>query len=326
MNNENLHIKRLEEKGIIIEDIYKNNFKKFIRYSDGRRIDHIQDCSRFMKKYYYNNKLLYKTNKFHKNFKYTINEINEDNKIKCANCNTIDNLKNFYDGCIYCGMNLNTDFVYKKYDIHMINDIINMNLYRLILIAISIIIIFVINVLKPFKLENLLYSIIAFPILILFIYIISMIIISPIVIIKNKNNKCFFSKNFINKKIDINKVISSIHYELNNYYYSNSNYIDLIDYDIIRYKEFNDLEINNQISISVSFVVREYYFKDGKLKKNITNKTMKLIKNDNMRQIDNRFISVCKECGADLDLTRNYCDYCGTQYIKSSYYKVTSIE
>ena len=116
-------LERLNEKHIVIEEIYLDRNKKLIRRTDGKKLDQINFAPLITKKYYYNNKCIHKEKGFDKNSYYTFNTYNEDTKVKCPNCGSDGNIDEFYESCPYCSTEFNIDYKLKRYNFNTIKDL-----------------------------------------------------------------------------------------------------------------------------------------------------------------------------------------------------------
>ena len=114
-----LHYKRLKQKNIIIEDVFKkeqyiDDKKKdlvFIRTSNGEKHDVVEDARRSEKRYLYNGKCLYCEKNWDKSLRYTfLQKKNENDQIVCLNCGHVLEGDEIYYGCQYCGSIFNFEY------------------------------------------------------------------------------------------------------------------------------------------------------------------------------------------------------------------------
>ena len=312
------HIDRLNEKGIIIEDIFLKKGKKFIRKSDGSILDQIYNATRIEKKYYYNNKCIYKERDFDKDTNYTFATYNKNDKINCPNCGNKGTIKEFYDGCPFCGTEFNIDYGLKRHNINPIKDFINFKLFKFIVILIAIIFTLYINIKENLISENLFLNIIYSPLMLFASYFLCSIFLLPIGIINSIRFSYKESKNITDGNIKRNKIISCLNSELNHYYYNSEEYDNLIDFDIVRYYYIYDKRIDNELYADIKFKIRKYYFKNNKIVKDIKKIIVRLKYNDTNKTPKSHNIIKCINCGASMDVTKNKCEYCGTPTPKIS--------
>ena len=105
-------LKRLEEKGIVIETLYYNvnqtKGKIYTRATDGKILDNVTDKAIKEKRYFKNDGCIYREDNFNPRIHYTIKTYqNEDEDIKCPNCGNRGKVKDFIDNCPYCNTNFN---------------------------------------------------------------------------------------------------------------------------------------------------------------------------------------------------------------------------
>ena len=112
--SENFQYKRLKEFGINIKTKYFVGNNIYERNTDASINDDIISGIRCEKEYYVANKLVHKENDFDSRIEYTfISKKMENKKYKCLNCGMQSKLKDFVDGCSYCGTYYNIDYTNK---------------------------------------------------------------------------------------------------------------------------------------------------------------------------------------------------------------------
>ena len=99
---EKLHKERLEEKNIVIEDMFSRHGEILVRSTDGQRNDNVVNCPRIEKRYFHNNEFIYSEKKFDKNATYTFYFGNDEDPLSCPNCGYKGKVKDFNDGCPFC--------------------------------------------------------------------------------------------------------------------------------------------------------------------------------------------------------------------------------
>lgn len=312
------HIDRLNEKGIVIEDVFVKKGREMVRISDGSRLDQVYNASRKLKKYYYNGKCIYKEKNFDKNSNYTFATYNKNDLINCPNCGVSGPIKNFYEGCPYCDTSFNIDYGLKRYNFNSAKELFNSKMFKIIVIVLAILLPFIINYIKTYDLKTALLSILMFPISWFISYFLCCMLYGPILFIKVILNTYQESKNIKNGKFERKKIINSLNYELNNFYYNDIRYNDLIDYDIIEYYFIFDKEINNETYIDIKCKIRKYYFVNKKIKKKTKKEKIRLKYNNLENNNHTRNIVKCTGCGASIDVTKSFCEYCNTKVPKIS--------
>ncbi len=287
------------------------------RNSDNSYCDDIANGIICEKDYFFNNKLLKKETIFDSRIEYTfVNKENNDKDFECVNCGNKSKMKDFIDGCPYCGTYYNIDYKDKdlggKYHYDLV---IRKKTYRIITLVVDIIIsillsfIFIKLTSRTFNNYDIskifIYGIILAIVLYYFFYIIDgYIILEPIKKYKNKQNekqKLFWDKTKIDKK----KFYNNLNYELTTKYCFDKN---IIDYDILDYLEFKEI---TKDKISVKLDIRLIYLKNGRIVSDYQEEVLYLNRNNQVLKINNGTnYHKCPNCGASIDITKGHCDYC----------------
>lgn len=305
-------IDRLNEKGIIIEDIFLRYDKKFIRKSDGSRLDQVFNASRIQKKYYYNNKCIYKEKNFNKNSNYTFATYSKDNKLVCPNCGNEGNSNEFFEGCPYCDTSFNIDYQLKRYNFNPIKDTFDIRWFKFITGVVAIIMPIVLNYIVNKDWRIALLTILLFPISYTLTYFILSLLLAPFIFVNGIITTYRESSKIRNGEIDRNKIINSLVYELKQYYFNDKKYKDLIDFDILTYYYIYTKTINNELYVEIKYKIRKYYFKNKRINKKIN--VEKVMLKYNNKHIDKKNnIIMCDNCGASIDITKKHCEYCNTK-------------
>lgn len=294
---------RLSNKNIVIETFYKSfSNNQYIKSSDGLLIEPIHYCWISEKRYFYNNKFLYRIKNFSKEILYDYEEYKDENEIiKCPNCGAEQKAKNCIDGCPYCHSNFNFGInnVYsnsiKLYGSHYYN------YYNLIIIFV------VLSVL--FFLYAILGSIV--PLILILIFIILILVLYNLdkkaVVRRNEQIKNNIILNLDDKEKNV--FFSNLYTELISIFYSNK-YDDIIDFDIINFDNINQIN-DNEIRCIIK--LRIVYFKNEKIFIEEKNYQIELFRIDNnTTEIENESYQVidCPSCGNSINIMDDACEYC----------------
>ncbi len=322
--SEKTHKEKLKKYGINIKTKYIVGNNILERNTDDSHNDDIISGVRTLKEYYKNNTMIHKENDFDTRIEYTyVSKEMEQADFSCPNCGMQSKVKDFEDGCPYCGSYYNIDFTDKELGSKLHYDrVLRSNKYRVITAIIDIIIsliiafIFIKTTSRTFNnidiIKIFLYGIILSMILYYFFYIVdAYIVLSPIKKYKDAQNQKqidFWNKMNIDKKSFFN----NLNYEIRNYYYSKDN---IIDYDILDYTEFKDYKKDDKEFIDVEVELRLVVFENNKIKSNYIKDTFTMMKNINgkLELKDGVNVIKCHNCGATIDATEKMCSYCHTE-------------
>lgn len=316
--------KRLDEYNINIKTKYIVGNKYLETNTDNSVNDNIINGVRSTKEYYYKKKLVHTEKLFDTRIEYTfISSDDEDRDYTCPNCKMTSKLKDFDGGCPYCGTYYNIDYLDKDLGSKYHYDrVLKNNIYKVVVFFIDLIIsiilsyffikytsrtfngydigkVFIYGIVLSLVLYYLFYSIDAY------------VIIGPIRWYKDKQNEKQID--FWNRtKIDKKNFFNNLNYEIRRFYYSMD---DVIDYDVIDYIEFNDFKKDDGYYVSVKANVRIVYFKNDKIVSKMFDDVYLLKKNDNgkLEIKDGVNIIKCHNCGASIDATVGFCNYCNTE-------------
>ena len=314
---ERLHSKRLNKYNINIKTIYKENNKKLERNSDNSYNDNVTNGIILLKTYNFDPRLSYS---------FIFNSI--DKIITCPNCGHKDEAKNFNDGCPYCKTYYNMDYSNKDLGVkYHYDQVVNSNLYSKITLLVDIIFCIVIMFFyikissRTFNIYDvakvfIIGGILGVALFYLFYILDAMIVVLPIKIYKERQNKkqMIFWEKMNSLGINKNTFFNNINYELKNYYFDDNVNPNIIDYDVIDYLEFEDKLVNEELYVKVKVSLRLITYVDNKLvvskKKEIyTFKRNEVVKDKLNKEIN---IIKCHNCGASIDVTKKICEYCGT--------------
>ena len=245
--SDNSHANILKKYNINIKTKYIVGNKILERNTDNSINDEINNGIRCEKEYFLNNRLLHSEKIFDSRIEYTyITNKQEEKEQYCPNCGMRGKLKDFLDGCPYCGTTYNIDYTEKdlgsKYHYDLV---LKKNTYRIVtyivdlLISILLAYLFIKNTSRTFNSYDIskvfIYGFILSLVLYYFFYILdAYIILGPIRSYKEKQNKKQID--FWNRtKIDKKSFYNNLNYEISNQYYKTNN---IIDYDIIDFEDF----------------------------------------------------------------------------------------
>lgn len=322
--SDNFHSKKLKEYGINIKTKYIVGNKIYERNTDNSYNDDIVSGIRCEKDYYIKDKLIHKENDFDSRIEYTfISREMEDKDYKCLNCGMKSKMKDFIDGCPYCGTYYNIDYTDKDLGSKYHYDrVLKNNTYRIITGIIDLIISFILCFIfiratsRTFNIVDIskifIYGFILALVLYYFFYILdAYIILAPIKKYKDKQNERqieFWNRTNIDKKSFFN----NINYELRKYYYSRSN---IIDFDVLDYLEFEDFIKNESQYVKVKAEIRIVKYSFDKITSEII-KDEYIMKKNNLGKLelkDGTNMIKCHNCGASIDVTKGFCSYCHTE-------------
>lgn len=324
--SEKKHYKRLEEKGIVIEEKFSEDENEiYYRISDGSRVDDIKNLPKSEVIYYKDGKKICNINHFDENARYTfISNQNSNKEISCPNCGNIGKEFEFINGCPFCGSDFNMDYVEKKSTGFKPVEMIGIRKIQGIALLFTALM-FIIRCITAQNAEepiiHHIVSVILIPIFFFISYLVTSFLMFPICIYKIAKDSSMIGKfsAMIQSGVLSSKqrLYNDLNNELSNYYYDtkkSNGYENLIDFDILEYK---DITFNNNNGVEpyiiISYKIRKIYFENDKVYKTISNAKVKLKKN-NIKDIfkDGYRVIKCVNCGASIDVTSSECDYCHT--------------
>ena len=303
-------LKRLEEKGIVIETLYYNvnqtKGKIYTRATDGKILDNVTDKAIKEKRYFKNDGCIYREDNFNPRIHYTIKTYqNEDEDIKCPNCGNRGKVKDFIDNCPYCNTNFN-------FGISDTNGSIREKIYTItspkfwILYILSVIISTIIMT-QLFNKEVFIFVLIPLIITILMFFLIGSLVIG---VIREKRNKMYKAlskkdqKNFWKSEKNEKTFYNDLYKEIVSYLYCQK---DLIDFDIL---DYNELEFINETEIGISCNIRKITYQD-KIKTEKRKLIIKMKYQDSNKKDENYKVINCSNCGASIDISKKECIHCG---------------
>lgn len=322
--SDNFHEKILKKYNINIKTKYIVDNNILERNTDNSINDDILNGIRCKKEYYLNKKLVHTEKYFDSRMEYTFIYKNEENKdYTCPNCGNTSKLKNFIDGCPYCRTHYNIDYTDKDLGSKYYYDrVLRSNLYKIITAIIALIVSLILSFFfikytsRTFNNYDIykifIYGVILFIVLYYFFYLVdAYVVLGPIKKYKDRQNQKqidFWNKTKINKKTFFN----NLNYELRKLYYSQK---DIIDYDILDYLDFKEINKDNTLSVEVTVEVRIVKIINKRIKSKIIKDTY-IFKRHNNGCLDmNKGVNIikCHNCGASIDATKGACEYCNTK-------------
>lgn len=317
-------IKKLKSYNINIKTKYIVDGKILERNTDNSHNDDIKNGIRCEKDYFVSDKLLHTEKQFDSRIEYTfISKKQENSEYTCPNCGMHGKVADFIDGCPYCRTYYNIDYTDKdmggKYHY---DRVLRNTVYRMVTTIIDILIslllsyVFIKMTSRTFNSYDIskvfIYGTILALILYYFFYIIdAYIVLGPIKAYKDAQNKKqieFWNRTNIDKRVFFN----NLNYEVRNKYYGDS---DIIDYDIIDFDGFYEYKKNNTLYVKVDAYVRIVTYKNGKINSKFINDNylLKKLNEDVLKLNEGANLIKCHNCGASVDVTKGYCEYCHTK-------------
>lgn len=324
---EEAHNKRLKDYELNIKTKYLVDHSIFERNTDNSKNDNINQGIILEKDYYNGNGVcIKKENVFDSRILYTY-QFNEKKEIKCSNCGAISSVDNNDDHCSYCGTSFNIEYNNKElgskyfYDLVIKDKSYIIKTFILDLIVSFIIVgIYIINTSRTFyffdKLKIAIGSLLLCLILFFVFYYVDAIILLPGLKRKKEaqnQRQMDFWKRLSQKKLDKVTFMNNLSYELRELYYGDK-YKDIIDFDIIDYEEFEDIEKFGNLYVDVSVDIRIARYDNGKIK---SKREVKKYRMRWARQNDILSPGVneikCHNCNSSIDVREKTCKYCGTR-------------
>ncbi len=335
MISENKFNKRLDDKNVIIKEYYEKRIKDFkkvyIKQSNGKNEHNIINCSLLKKEYYLENKKIGEVSGYNQNIKYLYAFLDQDDVMKCPSCGNTGNPNEFINGCPYCRTNFNIDYKERKtYHNVKLKEVLDKNTqvfiktFILLFALCTSIIVFLQNGIIQDSIFITIFSYtFMFFLLILFGYILSsliLLLLLPILLYNDQRRlNLYIIWDRLKRKgyeINIPKFYNDLNYHMKNYYFDSSNtvYSDLIDFDILEYRNAKFKVINGKLNIKIKLKVREIYLKNNKIVKKIVNRYVLMEKNKNYigHDVFNKLIK-CKNCGNSISVIKDECEYCHTK-------------
>ena len=317
VKSNSLHLKRLEEKGIVIEEIYKypKDNKIFIRTTDGKENDSVYKSPKIEKNFYKNKKRLFREKNFDPKTFYTIVATKGDKTHTCSECGYSDSLKEFFNGCPYCGANFTINYSNNKSYGRTLKELFSFKWVQFLCIILPIIFAAVSIYLNQ-DIETIISSIIAIPILMFATYLFIMTFYTPIIfyrLIVYKDVHTYTIK-YNDEIINNAKLIKDVQTTLLNDYYDENLYPknkDLIDFDILDFEDYKYRYKNNKQYIVLKLKIRKYFSNGNKIKRVISKENIYVTMNPHYKE-KREILRKCPSCGANVPPLKKSCEYCKT--------------
>ena len=311
----NLHLKRLEEKEIVIEEIYKypKDNRIFIRTTDGKENDSVYKSPKIEKNFYKKGKRLFREKDFDPKTFYTISAIKGDKTHTCSECGYTDELKEFFNGCPYCGANFSVDYSNAKSYGRTYKELFSFKWVKTLCILLPILFA-IASIYINQDIEAIIGAIISIPVMMFATYLFIMIIYTPVIFYKIiayqdvRVNTIRYNKEIINNA----KLIKDVQTTLLNDYYDEQLYPEhknLIDFDILDFENFKYKYKNNIQYIVLRLKVRKYFNKENKIKKVISKEHISVFMNPYYTD-KKQDLRKCPSCGANIPPFKKKCEYC----------------
>ena len=321
--SETFHLHRLAENGVNIRTAYIVDGSLRYRTTDGTTQEDVKHGIRCRKEYFRQGKLLHTEKIFDSRIEYTyVSGIDGEAEHTCENCGFTGKIKEFINGCPYCGAASNLDYAEKELGSKYHYDLVLQNpIYRLVTgvvdygISLLLCFLWILNTSRTFNGYDVgkifLYGMILAMILYYFFYLWdAYAVLEPIRRYKERQNRRqreFWSRTGIDKK----RFYNNLNYEAGRRYYSQP---DVIDYDVIDYTDLQEHEENGRLCVRVELQVRLVYLRNGKIRSEYQKDTLTLCRNDRVMKLDSGIqVIKCPQCNANIDVTKGECEYCGTK-------------
>lgn len=136
------------------------------------------------------------------------------------------------------------------------------------------------------------------------------VVLGPIKSYKNRQN-CRQMEFWIRTGFDKKRFFNNLNYEAGKRYYSRSG---IIDYDVMDYSGFREYRKAGVTYVDVSLEVRLVYLRNKKIGSRYCKDHFTLRRNERILEPEPGIhVIKCPNCNANLDLTREACEYCGTK-------------
>ena len=335
MINGKFQREKLKKVGIVIETKYKTDSGIAIRSSNNFKKDDVVKGIIIEKNYYRNGVLLKKENCFDSRILYTFSfDQNYNKSFSCPNCGKISSIDECEDGCPYCGTFYNIEYEYKDLGNKYYYDLsINDSKYVLKTCIIDVLFSFAFSFayfvstgrsFLHFDFAKIIIATLLLSSILFFVfYYANAFFILPFVKRKkqksNEIQKAFWNK-MSDYNIDKSSFYNNFNYDLQQYFYDKNSLV--IDYDIIDYNSFEEINNKDGLSVKVDFDVRIVRYEGDKIVSKVERRHCILKKNDSYNKLNaGTNIMTCPKCGASIDVTEEKCRYCGFEvnYVKQWY-------
>lgn len=308
-------LERLNQKGIVIEELYYNTNNSrneyFVRSSDGKMNDKIIDKALYQKRYFKGDECIRVLEKFNPNLHFTILDYNNEEEIvRCPNCGAEGKIVDFIDGCPYCFSSFNFG-IHNSNVIKMevIQQIFSRGFWRIHIIFSVLLLFAAIFIRLKFQLSwgiiisTMLYVYLVFFSNSLIVYFVYLCINSN----KKESTYKISRKSVWNSDEDEDVFYKNLYTEMLIWFYSEASEKDLIDFDIINYK---DLTIEGD-RINIQLTIRKVYFIQDTTNVEKDEYKVTMLKNVSYKNHKNISIFQCSGCGAAVNISDKECKFCG---------------
>ena len=247
----------------------------------------------------------------------------ENKNYKCPNCGMSGKVKDFINGCPYCGTSYNIDYKDKELgNKNTYDSVLKSNTYRIITLVIDIIISMILSYLfiklksrtfNGFDISKVIILGVTMTLILYYFFNIldAYVVLGPVKKYKKKQNEK--QKEFWNRtKLDKQKFYNNLIFEIDKLYKSNK---DIIDYDIIDYDKFNEYVKDNVQYVEITMYTKVIYYINNKITTKVLDKKF-ILRNNNKNIIelkDGINVIKCPNCGANVNVLDHKCNYCKTE-------------
>jgi rubrerythrin len=327
---ERIHNKRLQDFGLNVKTKYKSGTRVLERNSDNSHNDNIVSGVVIEKDYLRDNKIIHKSFNFDPRIEYHFLFESDQETIKCPNCGNTEKVKDFLDGCPYCGTHYNMDFTEKELSTkYHVDNVMKDNKYIIVAAVLSLIFsIFIMflyiratgrtfNIYDKAKVAIFGLGLGAF-LFYVFYTIDAYIVTLPVLMYKNRENQkqLSFWQKMDKLGIDRKNFFNNFNYELEKVFYNEEDNQNIIDYDIIDYLSYDDFQDKDGLlNVKIRVLLRTVQYQNRSIKEKRLERDFVIKRvNEYSTKLESEInIKKCPNCGASLDLTKDECEYCGTK-------------
>ncbi len=319
-----MHLQRLAKKNLVVEEIFRHKDQLFVRTLNGNRNDSVYKANKIEKNYYQGGKRLYREKKFDDNITYTMTLSRGDNEFTCSECGYHATEKEFYDGCPYCGASFYLEQgVHQKNLTQSFKQIFSMKKYKIFLGSTCMILtgISFMGTLQsgeyPWFIAVMLMFV-TLPVMLFTLHLLYTFLLIPYLLVKVITYRDLRNDRIMIDKVRMSnqKIIQDLNYQLLVHYYDEKifpQYQDLVDFEILEYDTYKVIKKGNIPAIRITFIIRKYFERNGRIKKVQGKETVTLIRNQNYYpKFTMNSVKKCHNCGANVGLFDKICSYCGS--------------
>lgn len=314
------YLKRLKDFGLSLITTYKSGSNIVKKNIFEPLTTNIVNGIRLEKDYLRGGQSVFKLHNFDPRIKYTF--INSSTASKCPNCGADIDAQS--GECPYCGTAYNMDYESKSLGAKYHTDLVmNTNTYKYITALIAFIVAFIISYIyiratgrtfNVWDMSKVLVGTALFGLAFYFVfyYLDSFFILLPIKIYKERINSAQ-EKFWRDNSADINKdtFFTNLNYELQKFYFENPANRTVLDFDFVDYTTIT----RSDDTVSIKILVREVFYKAGKVKCRQVSKTLNLkrtVIEHSLEKVGGVALR-CRCCGTSIDAFATQCPSCGTR-------------